>query len=99
MTEHWEKELREAVTRKGGIEMRGGETLVTVRRGYLESALVELEQLRMSRGRRLAANAVWMQLCSWLARNDQQELAQKWKRRADKAAADVRPEDFVVAKP
>lgn len=63
----------------------------------LADALRDVERLRMKGGRAQAANATWMQLCAWLARNGQQETAQKWKRRADAAAADVRLEDFVVA--
>ena len=104
--EHWEKELREAITRKGGIELRGGEIPALVHRGHLESAVVELEQLRelvehlrLKAGRQQARCAVFMQAMATLAREGQQARAQRWIARADRAAADVRPEDFVVAKP
>jgi hypothetical protein len=59
----------------------------------------EVERLRMDAGRQLARCAVFMQAMSWLARNGYQERAKKFVERADAAAADVRPEDFVVAKP
>jgi hypothetical protein len=38
-----------------------------------------------------------MQAMGWLARNGHQARAQRWIERADDSAADVRPEDFVVA--
>lgn len=64
-----------------------------------ESALrAEIERLRMEAGRQQARCAVFMSAMAWLARNGHQERAQQWVKRADDAAADVRPEDFVVAK-
>ncbi len=57
----------------------------------------QLERERMRYGRQLAANGAWMQLAAHLARNGQQELAQRYKQKADEAAARVRLEDFVVA--
>jgi len=59
----------------------------------------EVERLRMKAGRLQARVSVFMQAMGWLARNGHQVRAQRWIARADESAADVRPEDFVVAKP
>jgi len=52
----------------------------------------------MDRGRRDAKIAVLMQVLSKLARDGQEEYAQKKLKAADKAWLDVKPADFVIAK-
>jgi hypothetical protein len=67
-------------------------------RASLARVTAELAEERMKAGRLQARCSVFMQAMAWLARNGHQERAQRWVARADESAADVRQEDFVVAR-
>lgn len=64
----------------------------------IENLKDEVLMERLRYGQQAAKNAVLMMLLSHLARNGQQELAQRYLKAADEAAANVRIEDFVTAK-
>lgn len=59
----------------------------------------EVDRVRLNYGRQQARCAVFMAALAREARNGQQEWAQSLLKAADAAAASVRLEDFVVARP
>lgn len=63
----------------------------------IENLKDEVLMERLRYGQQVAKNSVFMMLLSHLARNGQQELAQRYLKAADDAAANVKLEDFVKA--
>ena len=63
----------------------------------IEDLKAEVLMERLRYGQQVAKNSVFMMLLSHLARNGQQELAQRYLKAADDAAASVQLTDFVEA--
>lgn len=59
--------------------------------------MTELDRLRLEKARLQARCAVLMQGMAWMAKTVYADRAQAWVKAADKAGADVRLEDLVVA--
>ncbi len=83
------KEIKEDVRRAPG-DMGLEDWLAHI--NYL---LNKAEELRMASGRLEARHTVFMQAMAWVARMGYKDMSDKWRKRSDEAAKDVRPEDFV----